>query len=441
MTGVNGAAADAGRVVRVLLAHDQPMLRSGLRMALAGADGVTVVGEAGDGVETVDLSRRLLPDVVLMDLRLPRLDGAGVTRAIVGSGLPVRVLILTTYDTDEHVTGAVAAGAMGYLCKDVPAAGTAADPLRVLVARPTADLTQSVHLLRTTLLITFPLLVALLALVAWRVMGATLRPVEALRAGAEEITGGARSDRLPVPDSRDEIHRLAVTLNDMLHRLDTARVRQRAFVADAAHELRSPLTNMRTELEVAQRLPDTTDWPALAHDLLTDVDRLSRLVDDLLLLARADDGSTRVPARRAETVELGRLLGEVAARYPAVRYERPAAPLRTRGERDAIGRVVANLLDNAVRHAASSVRLTVVADGADQMISVSDDGPGIPVGDRERVFDRFTRLDDARARDAGGSGLGLAIVRELVRRHGGTVGLRDAAPPPGLRVDVRLPTE
>jgi len=319
------------------------------------------------------------------------------------------------------------------------AAGTAADPLRVLVARPTADLTQSVHLLRTTLLITFPLLVALLALVAWRVMGATLRPVEALRAGAEEITGGARSDRLPVPDSRDEIHRLAVTLNDMLHRLDTARVRQRAFVADAAHELRSPLTNMRTELEVAQRLPDTTDWPALADDLLTDVDRLSRLVDDLLLLARADDGSTRVPARRAETVELGRLLGEVAARYPAVRYERPAAPLRTRGERDAIGRVVANLLDNAVRHAASSVRLTVVADGADQMISVSDDGPGIPVGDRERVFDRFTRLDDARARDAGGSGLGLAIVRELVRRHGGTVGLRDAAPPPGLRVDVRLP--
>jgi signal transduction histidine kinase len=146
-----------------------------------------------------------------------------------------------------------------------------------------------------------------------------------------------------------------------------------------------------------------------------------------------------VPARRAETVELGQLLGEVAARYPAVRYERPAVPLRTLGERDAIGRVVANLLDNAVRYAASSVRLTVAADGADQLISVSDDGPGIAVADRERVFDRFTRLDDARARDAGGSGLGLAIVRELVRRHGGTVVLQDAAAPPGLRVDVRLP--
>ncbi|WP_433718156.1 HAMP domain-containing sensor histidine kinase [Actinoplanes sp. CA-051413] len=318
-------------------------------------------------------------------------------------------------------------------------AGPANDRVRVLVARPTSDLTQGLQLLRTTLLLTFPALVALLALVAWRVVGATLRPVEALRAGAEEITGGARSDRLPVPDSHDEIHRLAVTLNGMLHRLDAARGRQRAFVADAAHELRSPLTNMRTELEVAQRLPDTTDWPALADDLLTDVDRLSRLVDDLLLLARADDGSTRVEERRMETVELGQLLGEVAARYPAVEYERPAVPLRTRGERDALGRVVANLLDNAVRHAASSVRLTVLADGAYQMISVSDDGPGIPAADRERVFDRFTRLDDARARDAGGSGLGLAIVRELVRRHRGTVVLRGASPPPGLRVDVRLP--
>ncbi|WP_233624190.1 ATP-binding protein [Actinoplanes sp. ATCC 53533] len=318
-------------------------------------------------------------------------------------------------------------------------AGPASDPVHVLVARPTADLTQGVHLLRTTLLVTFPPLVALLALVAWRVVGATLRPVEALRAGAEEITGGARPDRLPVPDSRDEIHRLAVTLNGMLHRLDAARGRQRAFVADAAHELRSPLTNMRTELEVAQRLPDTTDWPALADDLLTDVERLSRLVDDLLLLARADDGSTRALTRRAEAVELGQLLGEVAARYPAVEYERPAVPLRTQGERDALGRVVANLLDNAVRHAASSVRLAVTADGAYQMISVSDDGPGIPAADRERVFDRFTRLDDARARDAGGSGLGLAIVRELVRRHGGTVALRGTAPPPGLRVDVRLP--
>jgi signal transduction histidine kinase len=316
-------------------------------------------------------------------------------------------------------------------------AGRPGDPVRVLVARSTADVTQGVHLLRITLLIAFPLLVILLAAVSWRVTGAALRPVEALRTGAEDITGGARPGRLPVPDSRDEVHRLAVTLNGMLHRLDVARARQRAFVADAAHELRSPLTNMRTELEVAQRLPDTTDWLSLSTDLLTDVERLSRLVDDLLLLARADDASTRAVTAPIEHVELGQLLAEVAARFPAVSYERPAVPLKTAGDRDALGRVVANLLDNAVRHAEKDVTLSVAGDGAYQRVLVSDDGPGIPVADRERVFDRFTRLDDGRARDSGGSGLGLAIVRELVRRHGGTVTLGDASP--GLRAEVRLP--
>jgi signal transduction histidine kinase len=319
----------------------------------------------------------------------------------------------------------------------VVSAGLPTDPVRILVARSTADVEQGVHLLRVTLLIAFPLLVILLAAVSWRVTGAALSPVEALRTGAEEITGGARPGRLPVPDSADEIHRLAVTLNGMLHRLDVARARQRAFVADAAHELRSPLTNMRTELEVAQRLPDSTDWPELADDLLTDVERLSRLVDDLLLLARADDAATRPAAAPTEKVELGQLLTEVSARYPAVTYRRPAVPVPTKGERDALGRVVANLLDNATRHAESAVELSVRPDGAYQRISVVDDGPGIPPADRERVFQRFTRLDDGRARDAGGSGLGLAIVRELVRRHGGTVTLSDAGP--GLRVDVRLP--
>jgi signal transduction histidine kinase len=315
-------------------------------------------------------------------------------------------------------------------------AGAPTAPVHVLVARSTADVTQGVHLLRITLLVAFPLLVVLLAAVSWRVLGAALRPVEALRSGAEEITGGARPGRLPVPDSGDEIQRLAVTLNDMLHRLDAARARQRAFVADAAHELRSPLTNIRTELEVAQRLPDDTDWPALSEDLLTDVDRLSRLVDDLLLLARADDAATR-PARATGPVDLDELLAEVAARYPTVEYARPAAPVTVDGDRDALARVAGNLLDNAVRHAAARVVLSVAPDGPYARISVCDDGPGIPAADRERVFHRFTRLDDARARDAGGSGLGLAIVRELVRAHAGTVTLGDAGP--GLRVDVRLP--
>ncbi len=197
-------------------------------------------------------------------------------------------------------------------------AGPPSAPVRVLVARSTDDLNQGVHILRITLLIAFPLLVGMLAAIKWRILGAALRPVDALRAGAEEITGGTRHGRLPVPESRDEIYRLAVTLNGMLHRLDAARARQRAFVADAAHELRSPLTTMRTELEVAQRLPDSTDWPAMSADLLADVERLSRLVDDLLLLARSDDGAPagRPAAARLAEVDLDELVDDVASRYP-----------------------------------------------------------------------------------------------------------------------------
>ena len=319
-------------------------------------------------------------------------------------------------------------------------AGRPTEEKRVLVARSAADVVAGVHVLRVTLLIAYPILIALLAAVSWRVVGAALRPVEALRAGAEDITGRARSDRLPVPDSRDEIHRLAVTLNDMLHRLDAARARQRAFVADAAHELRSPLTNMRTQLEVAQRIGPGTDWPAVADDLLVDAERLSRLVEDLLLLARSDDPAAAEAARRAAVpVELGELLAGAAARYPSppVVLRRPATPLSVLADPDGLHRVVVNLVDNAVRHARGRVVLAAHAEGGQRVITVTDDGPGIPAADRERVFDRFTRLDDARARDAGGAGLGLAIVRELVCRHGGTVRLADAAP--GLRAEVALP--
>jgi signal transduction histidine kinase len=319
-------------------------------------------------------------------------------------------------------------------------AGPADDRQTVLVAKSMADVAHGVRLLRTTLLIAFPLIVAALAAVAWRVVGATLRPVEALRQGAEEITGGVRPGQLPVPASRDEIRRLAVTLNDMLDRLDAARVRQRAFVADAAHELRSPLANMRTQLEVAQRLGDRTDWPAVSQDLLTDTERLSRLVDDLLLLAHADDAEPGRPDRggRVQPVELGELVAGVAQRFPRppVRVASPERPLWTLGDADELGRVVANLVDNAVRHTRTTVVVAAVADGPYHLLTVTDDGPGVPAADRERVFGRFTRLDDARARDGGGAGLGLAIVRELVRRNRGTVVLTDAAP--GLRAEVRL---
>jgi signal transduction histidine kinase len=368
-------------------------------------------------VQVVDASGRVRSASIDADRLVPMVDAAGRERLRAGERM---------FIDGERV------GLTGPVRVVAVAAGPPDDPQTVLVARSMSDVLRGVGLLRTTLLVTLPLLVLVLALVAWRAIGAALRPVEALRLGAEGVSGTAR---LPVPDGGDEIHRLAVTLNGMLDRLEAGRARQREFVADAAHELRSPLANMRTQLEVAQHLGASADWAGVAEDLLADTARLARLVDDLLLLARADSSAG---LERAEPVELGGLLRDVSARYPAVTLAPVDGPVWTVGEPDGLRRVVSNVLDNAVRHASAKVTVSVAARAGAAVVTVADDGPGIPVADRERVFERFTRLDDGRARDGGGAGLGLAIVRELVRRHGGSVQLTDAAPA-GLRVVIRLP--
>jgi len=331
-------------------------------------------------------------------------------------------------------------------------AGSPRDPLTVVVAVGSASVQESVRLLRAGLLFDVPVLLGLLALVSWRVIGWTLRPVEALRRGAEVITGAGVSRRLPLPAARDEVHRLAVTLNEMLARLESASERQRSFVSDAAHELRSPLASIRTQLEVAIRLaepagPEGAAGSAgivdLARDVLVDVDRLSRLVDDLLLLARLDEAAPSRALRRQEPVDLRALAGDLAGRYDGARVPVTVQPTEPDpaptvvGDPDGLRRVLANLLDNAVRHAASGVTVTVARTAGAAELAVTDDGPGVPAADRDLVFDRFTRLDSARARDDGGGGLGLAIVRELVRAHGGTAVLQDAEP--GTRAVVTLP--
>ncbi|SDT15726.1 sensor histidine kinase [Actinopolymorpha singaporensis] len=311
----------------------------------------------------------------------------------------------------------------------------------VLVAVSERGTAESIGVVKGTLLVAFPILVGLLAAVAWRVVGWTLAPVETLRRGAAEITGTSSARRLPVPAGNDEVHRLAVTLNDMLERLESTRRRQRAFVADAAHELRSPLASMRTQLEVAVRLdtpaPGAGSQPELLTDLLTDLNRLADLTNDLLLLARADEGALPPPAERVDVAALAKeLAGRYAGARVPVQVEAPEARW-VRGTPGALRQLIANLADNAVRHATTQVRVAVEDPGEGVLITVTDDGPGIAPADRERVFGRFTRLDDARARDDGGSGLGLAIVRELARLHGGTVTLADAGP--GVRAEVRLP--
>jgi signal transduction histidine kinase len=242
---------------------------------------------------------------------------------------------------------------------------------------------------------------------------------------------------LPVPPARDEVRSLAVTLNDMLSRLAEAQQRQRDLVSDTAHELRSPIASIRAQLEVALDHPEGLDWPEMARDVHADTLRLARLTEDLLLLARLDERQLR-----RKPVDLAVVCESVAARYATARVPvtaETAGPCVVAGDADALSRVLVNLLDNAVRHAASRVCVSTRADGGWAVLTVADDGPGIPAEDTERAFGRFSRLDNARSRAGSteGSGLGLAIVRSTAEAHGGSARLGDAGP--GLRATVRLP--
>jgi len=310
-------------------------------------------------------------------------------------------------------------------------------PSVVLVATPSSDIDDAVRVVRLSLAIGFALLLAILAAVAWRLIGATLRPVEALRAGAERITGSSSAARMPLPNSADEIRRLAETLNDMLDRLAASRSRQRQFVADAAHELRSPLASLHTQLDVAIATGSAPD----NLDLLAEVQRLTGLVNDLLLLARVDDAVPPPP----ELLNLVTVTQDAVARYlaqPVPVSVSSTGDLFVQANPAAVQRILRNILDNAVRHAQSAVQVTIGPAGdSAAIVVISDDGPGIPAADRAKVFERFTRLQDARERDSGGSGLGLAIVRELIEQQGGTVRLEDAAAAngSGLRVELSFP--
>jgi signal transduction histidine kinase len=306
------------------------------------------------------------------------------------------------------------------------------------VAVSSTEASSSLRVVALVLIVGVPLLIGAFAVVCWFLVGAALRPVAALRRGAAEVTEAGAGARLPVPATRDEVARLAETLNDMLDRLAAGGARQRAFVADAAHELRSPLASIRTQLEVARAHPQKADWDETADGALADLQRLSRLVDDLLLLARLDDD--RRPATPAFTVDLRALAAATVARRGSrvdVRVIGSEEPVPTRVDEDAIVRVLENLLANAERHARSAIAVEVRPDGTSALLMVSDDGPGIPAADRARVFERFARLDASRSQGSGGSGLGLAIVRQLVLSSGGSVWLEDAEP--GLRAVVRLP--
>jgi signal transduction histidine kinase len=314
----------------------------------------------------------------------------------------------------------------------------------VLVVTDLKSVNDSLRVLGEAALIGGPLAVLLMALATYGVVALTLRSVAGLRYSAAAITATGLSDqRLPLPRAQDEIHRLAVTLNAMLDRIDASTQRQRTFVGDAAHELRSPLASLRVQLEVALRLGPETDLPTLIDDVLQDVSRLDRLVEDLLAMARITEAGGA--AVRDEPVELGVLLETVVAGYSRARV--PVRLTATRamvsGDPDGLRRVAVNLIDNAVRYARTAVNVEVStgtrSGHATAVVAVRDDGRGVPPAERERVFDRFYRVQASRSRDTGGTGLGLAIVRDLVLAHGGTVTLSANPAGRGTQVEVVLP--
>jgi signal transduction histidine kinase len=309
----------------------------------------------------------------------------------------------------------------------------------IAVASPLDAVRRSVDTVGDVLWLATPFLVALVAALAWFLTGRALRPVEVLRAEVDEITHTTMHRRVPVPPGSDEVARLATTMNDMLDRLEGAADRQRRFVADASHELRSPITTMRADLEVALRSPAGVDWHDLARRMLAENERLSLLVDDLLELARLDEGR---PARPRVDVDLDDLVHDEAARASSRVHVDVAGVSagRVHGDLRQLGQLVRNLVDNAARHAGSRVAVTLTTEGREAVLRVDDDGPGVPEADRARVFERFARLDEGRAREGGGAGLGLALVQRVVVAHGGTVTVADA-PLGGARFEVRLPTD
>ncbi|MDX6741422.1 HAMP domain-containing sensor histidine kinase [Actinocorallia sp. A-T 12471] len=283
------------------------------------------------------------------------------------------------------------------------------------------------------------LLLAFTAIGTALVVGRALRPVEHIRRAAKEIgasVAGGRSfgSRILLPAHHDELRALAVTANEMIDRLEASLVREREFTSNTSHDLRTPVTAMRAELDGALLHPGDTDWPATAERLNESVDRLQAIIEDLLVLSRLDSGAVG----EKERLDLSRLVrDEVARRKDDDRIEVEADAVYVEGSRLHLARLFTNLLDNAVRHAAERVVIRVYAEPPCAVLEVENDGDTIPPAMREAVFERFTRLDASRTKDTGGSGLGLAIVREIAHAHQGSASVADI--PTGTCMEIRLP--
>ena len=314
---------------------------------------------------------------------------------------------------------------------------TSAGRVTVVAGESLGAANRAVATLTTGLLFMDPLVLLLAGVILWLMVKRAFAPIEAIRAEVDTISTSVRGRRVPVPPTGDEIGRLASTMNTMLARLEESEAGQRRFVSDASHELKSPLAAAQTELEVALANRVAANWPGSAHAVLGDLERVRRIVDDLLILTRIDEGNSAPPYR---VVDLDDIVLESCERLRRLEtckvVTRGISGARVMGDPEQLARVVRNILDNAVTHALSVVTVTLFRSLDMVELRIADDGGGIMTTDRKLVFERFARLDSARARNDGGSGLGLAIVAEVVAQHGGTVAIEDGAP--GATFVVRL---
>jgi signal transduction histidine kinase len=369
------------------------------------------------------------------------LDSEGTPIGVIGgSPFPAAAYfdrgVLRTGDTQEIDVPVGGDSAVPFDVQTSIVQTAAGQAFTVVVASRLDGVQRSIDALKASLLTALPFVVALVAMVAWFVVGRALQPVEAMRRQVESITANTMHRRVPEPRTSDEISRLAHTMNAMLDRLETSVEQQRQFVADASHELRSPIATIRAELEVALRSADRADWPRVAEGVLEEESRLEALVADLLLLASVDEQDllrdTRAVDVRAMTV------AEAARSRRVAVTVLPGGAAFVVGRADQLARVIGNLLDNAARFAHDTIDVSIATDGRTVRVAVDDDGPGIAPADRQRVFERFTRLDQSRARDGGGAGLGLALAKGIVERHRGLIRIDDS-PLSGARVIVELP--
>lgn len=321
------------------------------------------------------------------------------------------------------------------------AARIGTDDVTVLLGRNLDLVKETIATVKRTLLIGLPLLLLIVAATTWKVTGRSLSPVENMRKEVAEISHAELHRRLDLPPGNDEVARLGQTLNGMLERLDEARKREQRLVSDASHELRNPIASIRQLTEVAIAHPEGTSLESLAQGVLAEDLRLQDLAEGLLLLARADEHRLEMSA---VALDIDDLVFEEARRLKQTSVNRietaGVSADRIKGDRSHLQRVVQNLADNADRHASSVVSFSVQESEGLVTIRVDDDGPGVPRGSREVIFERFARLDQARDREHGGAGLGLAIVAEIAAAHGGRVTAEDS-PLGGARFEVVLPSE